>query len=180
MGSHKQDNIILAEHDGYLEVDISTKTHKDAVMLIDVEDWDKLKDMNIGRARAIFHSNSQYPYVACYLNGKAESVHRLLFDNPKGLQIDHIEHKGLLTGFDNRRSNLRVVTSRGNQQNRSDGSSKYPGISFNKRDKRWQAHISIAGKKKHLGYFKDELKAAKAYRDAVHELDEEVVGEIKG
>ncbi|KAF8056355.1 UBP11 [Scenedesmus sp. PABB004] len=42
-------------------------------------------------------------------------------------------------------------------------SSEYCGVSRYKATRRWQAQMSIAGKKKHLGYYGDEVAAARAY-----------------
>ena len=41
--------------------------------------------------------------------------------------------------------------------------SKYVGVSWNKRDKKWKAEITINGKIKHLGYYHDEKEAARIY-----------------
>lgn len=45
-------------------------------------------------------------------------------------------------------------------------SSKYTGVCWNKGSKKWQASIRIKGKLIHLGYFFDEVSAAKARRAA--------------
>jgi hypothetical protein len=42
-------------------------------------------------------------------------------------------------------------------------SSKYRGVSWYKRDKKWEANINYDGKKQNLGSFEDEEEAAKAY-----------------
>ena len=41
--------------------------------------------------------------------------------------------------------------------------SGFRGVSINKRDGNWVAHIGIKGKSKHLGYFYTAIEAAKAY-----------------
>jgi len=45
--------------------------------------------------------------------------------------------------------------------------SKYRGVCWYKRTKRWVAQIKVNGVRKHIGYFKDEEKAALAYQLAV-------------
>jgi hypothetical protein len=80
-------------------------------------------------------------------------------------QGDHWNHNTL----DNRRKNLRVCTSQENcrNQNPMPGfSSKYKGVSWHKQNKIWRVGIRIEGKKKHLGCFLDEAKAAQVYDDA--------------
>lgn len=105
--------------------------------------------------------------------------------------IDHINRNPL----DNRRSNLRIPPDSSTQlrnrtpQNRT---SKYPGV--DKRGNRYRAQISDgpfkpqkfkrkradgtmeeyegrAKDRRHLGWFTDEKDAARAYRDALKEID---------
>ncbi len=45
-------------------------------------------------------------------------------------------------------------------------SSKYKGVMWNKRNKKWTATLTVNYKKHHLGYFSNELDAAKAYDQA--------------
>jgi len=82
-----------------------------------------------------------------------------------GLEGDHINGDRL----DNRRSNLRVVTRAGNQQNRhyGFGASSYRGVSWHKPSGRWRAGAQLGGKQRHLGLFileEDAAAAAAAFR----------------
>ena len=89
-------------------------------------------------------------------------MHRVIMDAPKGMHVDHINGNGL----DNRRENLRLCTNSQNHMNRKthrDSSSKYKGVSWNKRNSKWQAYIGSGIKRKNLGYFASESDAAKAY-----------------
>jgi len=43
--------------------------------------------------------------------------------------------------------------------------SQFRGVGWNKQHKKWVAWMYQAGKKTHLGVFKTELEAAKAYDD---------------
>jgi hypothetical protein len=77
-----------------------------------------------------------------------------------GLEIDHIS--GDTT--DNQTKNLRAVTHRENLQNiHSKKSSRFPGVSWSKKDNRWVSHIGINGKLKYLGAFTEESLASEAY-----------------
>ena len=104
-----------------------------------------------------------------YLSGKSIGcsmyLHRLILRPPKNKQIDHHNHNCL----DCRKTNLRVCTNGQNKQNsRSciNSSSKYKGISWNKRNKKWVAAIKNNGKTINLGSFVDEQMAALAYNEA--------------
>jgi hypothetical protein len=44
--------------------------------------------------------------------------------------------------------------------------SKYRGVSWNKKNKKWDANINYDGKKHHVGYFEGEEEAARIYDKA--------------
>lgn len=92
-------------------------------------------------------------------------LHRVVMDAPSGMCVDHINHDTL----DNRKSNLRIVTKQQNQCNvvkREGNSSRFKGVCWNKRAKLWYAYINVYGKRSHLGYYKSEEDAARAYDEA--------------
>jgi hypothetical protein len=105
------------------------------------------------------------------VNRKMQKMHRLIMlnSNPKfeirntKLLVDHINGNGL----DNRRANLRLATYTQNNWNNRQRverySSKYRGVSWHKRWGKWSAVISVKGRKKHLGYYRDEKEAAEAF-----------------
>jgi hypothetical protein len=94
------------------------------------------------------------------------SMHNLIIDIPPGFVVDHINHNGL----DNREANLRPATHAQNCRNarypKTNASSKYRGVWYNKQTKKWRASIMYNCKKKQLGYFHNEIDAAKAYDQA--------------
>ena len=51
----------------------------------------------------------------------------------------------------------------GSSSSSSPRRSKYVGVNWDKRDKKWQAQIMIDGKRKHLGLYHDEKEAARMY-----------------
>lgn len=100
---------------------------------------------------------------------KQIKMHRYLLDAPEGMQVDHINGDPL----DNRRENLRLATPAQNQANRrkrSGGSSVYKGVSWHKKGRAWRATINLDRKQIHLGFFKDQTEAAKAYDAKAKEL----------
>ena len=94
------------------------------------------------------------------------SMHNLIIDVPPGCIVDHINHNGL----DNRKANVRPATHADNARNarhpKRNTSSKYRGVWHNKRKKKWRATIVVNCKTKQIGYFHDEIEAAKAYDKA--------------
>lgn len=99
-------------------------------------------------------------------------MHRLILglERDDKREADHVNGDGL----DNRRSNLRIVTHRQNLWNLSAqserGSSRFKGVSWYKRDKKWRSGIRYNDQLIHLGYFDDEIDAAKAYDVKAKEL----------
>lgn len=86
-----------------------------------------------------------------------------------GKETDHIDHNTL----DNRRSNIRICTTAQNQANQNrqqGGTSVYKGVYWHKRMCKWCVNIYQNLKHIHLGYFEDEIEAAKAYDIKAREL----------
>jgi len=93
-------------------------------------------------------------------------MHRYIIKVPPGLVIDHINYNGL----DNRKANLRLTTRTQNNRHvirtMNPGSSKFKGVSWYNREKRWVVKITADGKTFPIGYFRDEIQAANAYDKA--------------
>ncbi|HKN85646.1 MAG TPA: AP2 domain-containing protein [Nitrospiraceae bacterium] len=90
------------------------------------------------------------------------TLHQMLFK-------ELVDHKDL-DGLNNRRNNLRPCTHAQNQRNRpkrrGTHSSKFKGVYWNKREKKWVACMSVNDRTLYLGIFTDEVDAAKAYNQA--------------
>lgn len=87
--------------------------------------------------------------------------HDVLDGYKSGLQLDRKDNNG-----DYEPSNIRWVTTGQNGMNRrgsKNSTSFYKGVSWKSSLNKWVAQIQINGKKQHLGYFADELEAAKVY-----------------
>lgn len=105
---------------------------------------------------------------------KAMQIHQLIaiaFLNhvPDGhrLVVDHINN----IKTDNRLENLQIITGRENtSKDKKECTSKYSGVSWHKRRKKWVASIHIKDKRKHLGYFTDEIEASLIYQKTLEEI----------
>jgi hypothetical protein len=78
--------------------------------------------------------------------------------------IDHKNHNGL----DCQKENLRTASHSLNGANRrkTKGTSRFKGVSWDKRKQLWRAQIGKNYKTTFLGWFKNETDAAKAYDTA--------------
>lgn len=119
--------------------------------------------------------NNFYVYRYDYVNKKQKNVcmHRVILGiTDSKIFIDHIDHNTL----NNQRSNLRECSQSKNLMNSKkprrvkETSSIYKGVYFNKQNKKWYGQIYINNKRIHLGLFKKEIEAAKAYDKKAKEL----------
>ncbi len=116
-----------------------------------------------------WHANGRQGGILYAVNQKRQRMHRLIMNAPKEKLVDHINGNGL----DNRRANLRLATYTQNSWNSrhgiGQGTSRYKGVIWYKRNKKWEAVISVNGRRKHLGYYKKEIDAARAFDKAAKE-----------
>jgi hypothetical protein len=88
-------------------------------------------------------------------------MHRWIIGAPAHVQVDHCNGNGL----DNRRENLRLCTPSQNAINRrrrfTGKSSRFVGVHLQRG--RWCARIVAGDDRLHLGTFRDEAEAARAY-----------------
>jgi hypothetical protein len=110
------------------------------------------------------HGNYASRYNGC-ANGIQKNrilMHREILHCPPDMQVDHIDHNCL----NNQKSNLRICNNSQNHMNINNrrGRSGFRGVIYFK--KYIIAQIRINGIKTHLGVFKTEIDAAKAYDNA--------------
>jgi len=114
-------------------------------------------------------------YAVSAPNERRHSMHRLVWNLingpiPKGMEIDHIDGNGLNNSIEN----LRLVTPQQNHFNtrlkKLNNTSKFKGVSWNEQCKNWRASIIFNDKFIHIGRYKSEIEAAKAYDRKAKEL----------
>lgn len=129
--------------------------------IVDLEDYEKL---NQNKWRALRASHTFYAIRA--EKGKIIYMHNQIMQPPPGKMVDHDDHNGLNNG----RGNLRLATKSQNNCNRrkrdSKCTSRYKGVCLQKNASKWEASIMVQGKRVRLGYFDNEIEAAKAYDEA--------------
>lgn len=141
------------------------------VALVDDEDFERL---------------NQYKWYASFENGNFYAKRNVWKDNEHivvrmhrvvlnlqykdGIEVDHKNNNSL----DNTKDNLRKVTRSQNnmnqKHNRKNCSSQYKGVSWFKRDNKWETYIRLNNKYYHLGKFVNEIDAAKHYDEKAKEL----------
>ena len=139
------------------------------VTIVDNEDYDYLMQWKWQFHNGYARRTQHICMIGTKRIKKQIALHRIVLNNPDGLQVDHINGNRL----DNRKENLRVCTCAENVRNRStpsNNTSGFKGVFWDKRMKKWQAQISADSKTIRLGYFTSTIEAAKAYNIAATEL----------
>ena len=146
-------------------------------LVIDLEQQEIFKVSNGKKLKkAILVGTGKYskPYivVAIKINKKTYKLrlHRLFFywkHNYLPPLVDHID----TNSFNNNIENLRELNTSANTRNshkiKKKTSSKYKGVCWNKKSKKWQANITLNYKMIFLGHFDNEDDAGQAYNDAI-------------
>lgn len=129
---------------------------KDRFTIVDIIDYDYLNQFKWHFDRYAVRNPTTYMHRVI--------AQRMGFDI-YNKAIDHVNRNKL----DNRRDNIRVATPSQNLMNQNkwkNKTSRYKGVSWNARRKKWQVFI----RHKYLGNYKTEKQAAAAYDKAAKEL----------
>lgn len=130
------------------------------VALVDDEDFERVNQYNWFALKAV----KKY-YAVRNENKSTTIMHRFILNADKGIYVDHINGDSL----DNRKFNLRTCTNQQNSRNskkQNNCSSKYKGVCWIKQRNKFLAQICINYKQVFLGYYDDEIEAAKSYDEA--------------
>jgi hypothetical protein len=153
-------------------------THDDLLKLVCYDKTTGMFTWNLNRPRGVKagdRADREWAsgYRSVVIKGKVYMAHRLAWfyvhKEWPSMCIDHINRDKQNNKFEN----LRLATPQQNSQNRLSAissSSKFKGVTWHKRDKKWQAAIVHNGKRFHLGYFLNEEEASIAYKTKAVEI----------
>ena len=143
---------------------IESPTHGRHEALVDTEDLGKVSQISSWRVDWDEHCKSYY--VKGGHSNRQVRLHRYVLGvEDARKQADHIHHNTL----DNRKSQLRTVTSSENAQNRrvmERSASGYPGVNWHKATGKWYARIGVGGKRVDLGCYSKLEDAVNAKKEA--------------
>lgn len=138
-----------------------------------VSNYGNVKSFKYGKGKILKQciSSVGYYHVNLYKNNKStdRTVHQLVataflnfVQDGYKLVVNHKDFNKLNNHVDN----LEIVTNRENSNKKHlKSSSQYTGVYWNKNGNKWKVQIVINGKKKHLGYFNNEIDASNAYQN---------------
>lgn len=132
------------------------------VALIDDEVWPKVSKHKWCIHRGGGKKQRIYAQTNMKLGDRFHRVlmHRFIMGALPGELCDHRDNNGL----NNQMGNLRFATPSQNQQNQKTKTTRrFKGLKWCKRSSRWIAKIRHLGKCVHIGAFRSEEEAAKAY-----------------
>lgn len=121
-----------------------------------------------GKKGSVAGRTNSNGYVEIGIDGKLYKRHRLAFLYVHGHLPHEIDHRSRIRSED-RVDNLRPATrsqNRANSATHKNNTSGARGVVWHRRQRKWNASISIEKKRIHLGSFDDLGRAAEAYRAA--------------
>lgn len=149
-----------------------------------VSDLGRVKSLWFGKEKILKAGINSRGYRTVVLSkgngGKCFNVHQLvamafLGHKPCGY-VFVINHKNF-DRLDNRIENIEITTQRENaNQKHIYSSSDYTGVFWHEKRQKWQSTIRVNGKALVIGFFKREIEAAIAYKQAIQAIydDEEI------
>lgn len=139
------------EKTGIIRIKLLGTDEKEKFALIDGEDFEKVR-----KYRWRFDNRG-----CGYASSKKISMHRLIMNAPKGMEVDHLNGDGL----DNRKINLRICSHSENTKNRTrinkNNTSTQTGVYWMSHVKQWGVRFRKDYKLRHYGSYKNKEDAIK-------------------
>jgi len=154
------------EKESFAELHIKGSIHGDKIILIDLEDLEKIKKYN-WTINKFTRSKKIYYYA---VTNKGLLLHRYVkgADDGRKTTVDHIDGNTL----NNRKINLQICSNRKNlikQDLCINSKTGVKGVCKFTKNNRYMAYITVNRKRIHLGYF-DTIEEAKKAREEAEKL----------
>jgi hypothetical protein len=133
------------------------------------ESWDAIPELRDKCWSARWSKGTRSYYAHRHYKNTSINMSRVIVNAKSG---EVVNHKNFDT-LDNTLANLEICTTRQNNTYRRKHikkTSKYIGVCFHKRQRKWVAAIKYKDKRIHIGSFGNEEDAAKAYNEKAKEL----------
>jgi len=152
------------------------------VFFIDLEKQEITKLSTGNKLSLILKGNKNNKYYEVLFNENNKrhylKAHRLFFYWHHGFLPELLDHKDR-NRLNNKIDNIRESTHSGNGRNsnkiKKKTSSKYKGVYYSKKYKKWVAKLTLNRKTIHIGHFDNEDDAGQAYNNKIRELGLEEV-----
>lgn len=133
------------------------------IALVDDEDYERVVQLK-------WYYDGRYVSNCDNKRGRGVRLHRFIMNAPAGVDVDHRD----LNKLNCQKSNLRLATRQQNTQSQpkrriNNGTSRFKGVSYERRRGWWVAQICLDYKTKYLGSFHNEEEAARAYDRAARQ-----------
>lgn len=142
-------------------ITFTSKRHGTYTIKVDNSDFNRIKELG-GKWCVVIKRGNPY-FQKRFPGDYIKEIHRWIMGDPPGKYVDHINGNTL----DNRKRNLRSCSNAANIRNgkvRTNNTSGYTGVYFDKRSGKWGAAIKVMYKTIRLGVFdlkKDAIKVRK-------------------
>lgn len=160
-GSMFKDGIFIKQYNDFVIRDdyVIFYTKKNEPFIVDIDDFYRVR-------QHCWYKNDN-GYFVTTIKGKKKFLHRFIMGFPKGKKVDHIH--GEKSKFDNRKGNLRIVTSSQNSINKkrlSTNKSGVTGVNWNRFINKWVARLKFQNQEIRLGSFENFEDAVRARKEA--------------
>ena len=148
--------------------------------MYEISNYGRVKSLKNNKEHILKPSLDLNGYVIICLSNegvkKTKTIHQLVaiaFLNhiPDGMKLI-VNHKDF-NRQNNHVDNLEIILQRENANRKHlKSSSNFVGVSWYKGGNKWHAYITINRKRKHLGYFVNEIDAHNAYQNALNNIEQ--------
>lgn len=151
-------------------IDVPTKNKK------------RVMDKKLSQYNGVTYNDKRKNYITCikyntksyYLGSNKNELECAKFYNQQALYYNqNFGTKYVLNDIPNYETIPKDIYTENNEKYVKNKSSVYRGVTFSKRNKKWQAGLALDKKKIHIGFYENEEDAARAYNNRAEQLNKE-------